>query len=172
MADLIGQARSLRARIDFARGTSQLADTAALATEARELFDRASRKTFVHWLNLELNGYGQQTEVRPLHEVLAVVQGDRLAVQVAAYRTRVGHLFGDDGRDRPLPHFFVESLEELARTADQVRAHQSTGFLELEFGPHAGRPDYPRRLEFPADVFDQVLLGFCATLHLRIAEIG
>ncbi|MCC6877379.1 MAG: hypothetical protein IT378_23945 [Sandaracinaceae bacterium] len=160
-------ARALQARLN-----NPAEDTATLAADARDLFVQIGNEAFVDWLNLELTGYGRRTEVRPLHEVLGVAHGDRLALQVAAYRTRVGHLFGSDGKDRPFPHFFVESLGDLARSAAWVRARQTTGFLELEFGPHAGRPDYPSRLEFPADVFDQVLLGFRATLHLRVAEIA
>lgn len=169
MADLHSLARALCARLNDPRE-----GLVTLASEAEAVFAKVGDQTLDSWLKLELHGYGKLTEVRPLHEVLGVGPGDRLAVQVAAYRTQVGHVFeaGTRRHGSPCAHFFVESLQILTESAERVRGRGSTGALELEFGPHAGRPDYPKHLEFPVDVFDRVLLGFRATLHLRLRELA
>jgi hypothetical protein len=69
-------------------------------------------------------------------------------------------------------HFFVESLGELTEARDRVGRSGGTSTVELEFGPHAARTDYPARAEFPRDVFERICAGFLAALYLQLASVA
>jgi hypothetical protein len=68
----------------------------------------------------------------------------------------------------PFEHFFVESLGHLSTEALRFRAARAAT-VRLDFGP--GVPGYPAAGIFPGDVFESVLLGFRATLHLQLGSI-
>ena len=143
-----------------------------MAREGRVFFEEVGDATLLRWLDLELSGYGRHPDVVPLHEVLGVAAGDRLAVHVAAYRTQTGHIWQPEpGQGAPFRHFFVEPLADLASTSARVRG-LTPDLVELEFGAHAGAPGYPSRLEFRKVVFEQILLGFRAVLHLRLRDLA
>ncbi|MEO5726296.1 MAG: hypothetical protein ABI134_04265 [Byssovorax sp.] len=155
------RARALRA------GLAPSSDLIAAATGAHRLFEEAGDAVRVRWLNLELGGYEPvMSTVGPLHRVLGVPPDDRLAAHVAAYRTQRGARQG--GPD--LVHFFVEGLAELVATRD--RASSASGKqIELSFGPAPGSRDYPATATFPPNVFERVLGGFLAALHLQLGVL-
>jgi hypothetical protein len=158
-------AQSLRRRIN-----DHALDTELLAAEALALFEAAGSPIHKRWLWLELHGFGTAVDHAPLHDVLSVPAGDRLAVHVSAYRSQQGRILEPPPfTGHPFRHFFVESIHELSEAALRFR---STGASEvrLDFGP--GIPDYPAAGTFPANVFDRILLGVRAVLHLQLASIA
>ena len=156
------RARTLRA------GLAPSADPVAAATAARHLFEDAGDEVRVRWLNLELQGYEPaMSAIGPLPRVLRVSPHDRLAAHVAAYRTQRAM------RHRPseLVHFFVEALPELVAARQQASSASGTE-LELSFGPDPRSNEYPATATFPRNVFDRVLGGFLAALHLQLGTLG
>ncbi|MGH7434832.1 MAG: hypothetical protein ACRENE_04085 [Polyangiaceae bacterium] len=166
------RALSLRARLD---ASPAMGDNAVfVAKEAHRLFEEAGDEIRVRWLDLELGGYRDSINERPLHAVLHVPQNDRLVAHVAAYRTQSGvELLPQRGR--PLrAHFFVESLDEIlnARTAVRARYGEdlATGTVELDFSARIA--GYPARAEFPRNVFERIASGFIAALYLQLASVA
>ena len=158
------RARELRARLNHAN-----ADPVAAAREAKRLFEDVVDEAHTRWMNLELNGYQDQVAVRPLHHVLRVPAGSRLAIHVAAYRTQRG--FGARDMAPPFSHFFVEPIADLVATRDRVRQSGGTSTLELQFGPEMRVPAYPTSAEFPRNVFERIVGGFTAALYLQLGDI-
>ena len=165
-ADPRARARDLRTRLN-----GPGVDVVAAAEDARLIFAERGDLQRVLWLALEIGGYGALTDAVPLHLVLGIAEGDRLARQVAAYRTQVGFRWMTQPASR-IAHFFVEPLAELRAAAERVTKAGAAESVELTFGPHAGRPDYPTSAEFSADVFQRILLGFTATLHLHLGDVA
>jgi hypothetical protein len=155
------QARSLQLRLNHGR-----VDPVTAATEAFRLFTDAAAAVHVRWLTLELHGYGEQVDSTPLHIVLGVPSGDRLAAHVAAYRTQRGRSTAGEFR-----HFFVESLGELVSASASVATSGGTSGLELEFGTSPGASGHPRNGTFGRDVFERVVAGFVAALHLQLGAL-
>jgi len=142
-------------------------DPVAAATDAKRVFEDAGDATRTRWITLELAGYAEHVPARPLHVVLGVAAGDRLAAHVAAYRSQRGTNIATSSPTE-FRHFFVEPLAELQDARARI-ATQTTGTrMVLEFGPEPGVPDYPRSIEFTRDVLDRVVLGFTAALHLQL----
>src|SRR6187431_1288287 len=110
------QAHTLQLRLSHGR-----VDPVTAATEAKRLFTDAADEVRTRWLTLELGGYRDFVDSRPLHAVLGVPLRDRLADQVLVYRTQRGTAADATGRE--LKHFFIETLDELVRTRALVAAH-------------------------------------------------
>lgn len=145
-------------------------DLESLARAAATLFEVAGRPVAARWLTLELQGYGSAVDHAPLHEVLGVEEGDRLAVHVSAYRAQQGRIVTPAPRaGQPFRHFFVESIRELSEAAQRLRASSS---IEVQLDFDASLAGYPTAGAFPANVFDRVLLGFRAALHLQLGSIA
>jgi len=108
-------------------------------------------------------------DVQPLHVVLQVPPNDRLAVHVTAYRTQRGLTTGPAAAPKEFRHFFVEPLSELARTrASLATSGGSSSLIELEFAAHPSAALHPTSGSFSRDVFDRVIGGFVAALHLQL----
>jgi hypothetical protein len=146
-------------------------DPVAAAVEANRLFEDAVDEAHTRWITLELGGYRDLVAVQPLHQVLRVPHGSRLATHVAAYRTQHG-VQTAVAAHHPFSHFFVEPIAELVATRDRVRRSGGTSELELQFGPQAGVPNYPASGAFPRNVFERVVGGFTAALYLQLGEIA
>jgi hypothetical protein len=157
------QARSLQLRLNHGH-----VDPITAATEARRIFAEAADPVRTRWLNLELNGYGDLVDSTPLHVVLGVASSDRLAAHVAAYRTQRG-LSAGGGEFR---HFFVESLADLVATNTRVAASSGSLSLELEFAASTAATTHPRSGSFRRDVFERVVGGFVAALHLQLGTLA
>jgi hypothetical protein len=170
--DELRQSIALRVKALRDRLNEPQADPVEAAVEARRLFGDAVDETRVRWLELEQGGYRDLLAVRPLHEVLGVPAGDRLAAHVGAYRTQRGFDTSPGHGLREFSHFFVEPLPELLSARDRVRRSAATSGLELSFGAHASMPDYPTSGEFARDVFERILAGFLAALQLQLGAPG
>jgi hypothetical protein len=158
-------AQSLRRRVN-----DHAIDTEVLAAEALALFEAAGSPVHARWLSLELQGFGTAVDHAALHDVLGVPPGDRLAVHVSAYRSQQGRILEPPPRaGQPFRHFFVESIHELSEAAQRLRS-AGANEVRLDFGP--GIPDYPTAGALPANVFDRILLGLRATLHLQLGSIA
>lgn len=136
------------------------------ALEAKRVFEDAADAVRTRWLVLELGGYAEHVPARPLHAVLGVPSNDRLVAHVAAYRSQRG-LDTTSGGHREFSHFFVEPLSDLVAARNSV-AHSASETLLLEFGRDSVTPGYPLEGEFTRDVFERVVLGFVAALHLQL----
>lgn len=158
-------ARRLRHRLN-----DHAADVEELAANAEILFGAAGDATRVRWLQLERGGYGGIGKSSALHETLGLSADDRLVVHVLAYRVQRGQIVaGNELTGRSFNHFFVESLHDLVQAAGRARSGQGVP-LRLDFG----RPSSVNYLDgatFPTDVFERVVLGFRATLHLQIGAL-
>lgn len=143
-------------------------DVVPLATEARKLFEDASDELRSRWLTLELSGYAGHVDTRPLSEVLGVLPGDltgnRLLAHIAAYRTQRGYDVTPGRPRQELQHFFVEPLAVFVATAEKLSS--ASPLIVLDFAP--SQP--ARSAEFGRDVFLRILAGFCAALHLQLAD--
>lgn len=160
------RARSLRRRLN-----DHAVDIALLAAEAAVVFADAGSATHVRWLELELQGYGSLGSVSSLHEALGVPPDDRLVVHVFAYRSQPGQIVeGTEGTGRPFRHFFVEALGDIVAAAERAKRGELGG-LRLDFG-RPDLPNYPGAGVFPSGVFERVLLGFRAALHLQLGSIA
>jgi hypothetical protein len=159
------QAQTLRTRLN-----DHGANIVQMASEAALLFHAAGSIVHVRWLDFELKGYGAAVDHAPLHEVLGVPAGDRLAVHVSAYRAQAGRIIEPQQRyNQPFRHFFIESLPDLSSAAERMRGSTAVE-LHLSFGP--GVVNYPAAGAFPAGVFDAILLGFRAVLHLQLGSLA
>ncbi len=145
-------------------------DPVTAATEASRIFSDSGDTVRSRWLGFELNGYGYSVDVAPIHEVLSVPPHDRLAVQVTAYRTQRGRVATLDGQVVEFRHFFVEPLRDLLSTRAHV-AQAGRGPVELQFAVSPAAPDHPLHGSFSPDVFDRVVGGFVAALHLQLATV-
>jgi len=142
-------------------------DPVTAANDARRVFEDAGDDVRTHWLTLELAGYADHVPARPLHVVLGVPERDRLAAHVAAYRSQVAVSAAAESATE-FRHFFVEPLQELVVAQTRVRTPTAPPRLILEFAPEPGSSSYPRSAAFTPDVFDRIVLGFIAALHLQL----
>lgn len=143
-------------------------DPITAATEAVRVFTDTADAVRVRWLGLELEGYGDLVDSHPLHVVLGVPANDRLAGHVTAYRSQRG-LAPGGGEFR---HFFVEPLSDLIATSARVATSDATATLELEFAPSLGTTAHPPAGTFARDVFERVVAGFIAALHLQLGTLA
>jgi hypothetical protein len=141
-------------------------DLVELTEGAATVFKSLNLAAQTRWLEFEQHGYTSATETRSLHDVLGLPAGDRLVVQVKAYRVQVGEL-----AEGPLQGDAIK-FSELA--AAQVRVRESGGIrpVRLEFPENPDRPWLPTAGIFGADVFDRILLGLRAVLHLQLASVA
>ena len=160
---LTEQVRSLQLRLGHGR-----VDPMTAATEACRLFSEGAETVRARWLTLELQGYGDLVDPRPLHVILGVPSNDRLAAHVATYRTQPG--FNESGAE--FKHFFVEPLRELIATSARVATSGDASSIELVFAPAPGPSNHPRAGTFGRDVFERVVAGFVAALHLQLGAIA
>lgn len=168
---LVGRrARELREVLNASASAGTI-DLVAAAETAGQLFTEAADDVRLRWLNLELNGYGNLVEQRPLHVVLGVGRDDRLVAHVAAYRSQQGVELAPSPGGQVFNHFFVEPLFELIATRDRVRASSGSSELELSFGPHEALATYPTSARFPRDVFERITSGFGASLYLQLGAL-
>jgi hypothetical protein len=140
------------------------------ATEAMRIFEDADDDVRRRWLALELGGY-TEADSRALHQVLGVPHGHQLAAHVMAYRTQRGVDATPGHRPAEFRHFFVERLSTLEATRAKVAASGDTSALVLDFGRHARDASYPTAGEFTRGVFDRVVTGFRAALHLQLGTL-
>lgn len=165
--ELREQAQNLRRRLN-----EHTLDIEQAAQEAADLFAAAGREVHRRWLALELQGYGSAVDREPLGDVLrahelGAHEGARLVAHVTAYRVQQGMTV--EPAPRPFHHFFVESIHDLS---DVARRFQAAGdkTVRLDFSPDVS--SYPVAGIFPGNVFERVLLGFRATLHLQLGSIA
>ena len=159
----MGRARSLQLRLNHGR-----VDPITAATEAGRVFAEAGDAVRVRWLGLELRGYGDLVDSQPLHAVLGVAANDRLAAHVAAYRAQRGLAVGGV----EFKHFFVESLGDVLAASARAATSGGTSALELEFAASPGAPGHPHAGTFSRDVFERVVAGFVAALHLQLGTLA
>ena len=165
--DIRQRAQDLRRRLN-----EHALDIEPLAWEAAQIFAAARHDVHQHWLTLELQGYGSAVDRAPLGEVLHAHQlgpheGARLVAHVSAYRAQQGTMIAPTSQ--PFYHFFVESIHDLSEAARRFRT-AGAQTVRLDFSPEI--PNYPPAGIFPGDVFDRVMLGFRATLHLQLGGLG
>jgi hypothetical protein len=142
-----------------------------LATDAEMLLAAGGQLPLVRWLGLELGGYQHIGSSLALHEALGLPAKDQLVVHVLAYRVQSGQVVEGQGwTGRPFRHFFVEPLHDLIESAQRARGAGGHP-LRLDFGPLTS-VNYPIGVVFPPDVFERVVLGFRATLHLQLRSLG
>jgi len=159
------RARAFQDRLkQFSVGTS------VAAAEALRLFEDAEDDVRCRWLTLELDGYPEHVDAPALHQVLGVTLGHPLVAHVTSYRTQRGVDATPGHRPVEFRHFFIEPLSALeAARAKAASAGRST--LLLDFGPHPRDAIYPTTGEFARGVFDRVLAGFMAALHLHLGPL-
>ncbi|TMQ28190.1 MAG: hypothetical protein E6J90_00900 [Deltaproteobacteria bacterium] len=163
---LASRARALQDRLNrFSVGSVEA------ATEARCIFEDADDDVRCRWLALELVGYAEHVDARALHQVLDVPPGDRLAAHVAAYRAQRGFDVTSDHNRAEFRHFFIEPLSDLEAARVRV-ASVAASTLVLDFGRHPRDARYPRAAEFSRAVFDRVVAGFMAALHLQLGTLA
>lgn len=141
------------------------------ATEAMRIFEDAADVVRRRWLALELDGY-TEADSRALHDVLGVPHGHQLAAHVAAYRTQRGVDATPGHHPVEFRHFFVEPLSTLEATRARVAASGGASAVVLDFGRHARDASYPTAGEFTRGVFDRVVVGFMAALHLQLGILA
>jgi hypothetical protein len=164
--DIASRARALQARL-----SPVSVGAVEAATEAMGIFEEAGDDVRRRWLALELGGY-TDADSRALHQVFGVPHGHQLAAHVAAYRTQRGvEAMSGQGRPAEFRHFFVEPLVILEAARARVAASGGTSALVLDFGSHARDASYPTAGEFTRDVFDRVVAGFMAALHLQLGTL-
>lgn len=161
---LAQQARSLQLRLSHGR-----VDPVTAAAEAKRLFTEAADAERARWLSLEISGYVGLVSSTPIHALLGLPALDRLANQVAAYRTQRGVVKGREPQE--LSHFFVEPLGTLVATRAHVAEGGGVSSIVLHFGPQDGDTSYPRLASFSGDVFDRIVGGFVDALHLQLGTL-
>jgi hypothetical protein len=162
---IASRARALQDRLNqFSVGAVEA------ATEAMCIFEDADDDLRRRWLTLELGGY-TEADSRALHQVLGVPHGHQLAAHVTAYRTQRGVDATPGHRPAEFRHFFVEPLSTLEATRGKVAASGGASALVLDFGRHARDASYPTAGEFARGVFDRVVAGFMAALHLQLGTL-
>jgi hypothetical protein len=158
------RARALQERLN------QVGASAA-ATEAIRIFEDHGDIVRSRWLTLELGGYAEHVDARALHEVIGASHGDRLIAHIAAYRNQRG-IDATPGRGRmEFRHFFIESLTALELARASVAASAGGATLLLDFGPHPLDARYPTVGEFSRGVFERVIAGFVAALHIQLGAL-
>ena len=159
------RARSLRRRLN-----DHSVDVALLAAEAATVFEAAHMPVHVRWLGFELGGYSS-AEAGSLHQVLGLPSGDRLVVHVKSYRIHEGRT----GQGASFRHFFVEPVEKLVGAQRVVTAfgnralHDGRVRVDFPSGSYGGGAI---GATFAPDVFDRILLGLRAVLHLQLASVA
>ena len=159
-------ARALRAAL-----ATPPVDLVTVATQARALF-APTDPLRARWMELELGGYRAIAQTPMLHDLLGVPLDHHLARTVADYRTQIGRIWTKDARRDTVFHFFVEPLAEIVAARDRVRAADVQGFVKLAFAIPASVPEYPRTLEFSADVFEVIVSGIKAALWHEIGDVA
>lgn len=158
-------ARELRRRLN-----DHSLDIEGLATQALDLFRAAKVDVLVHWLELELGGYGVATHPSSVHGILNVASGERLAVQVKMYRVQAGRL---PNSPVTFHHFFGDPLAKLVDAQLYVRTQlPGTPSILLNFHLNHESPYLPTSGTFRSDTFDRILLGFRAVLHLQLGGVA
>jgi hypothetical protein len=162
VVDTRARAQALRRRLNESD-----ADLDALARQALDVFATANLHVQVRWLGYELGGYVEDGEAQPLHELLGLAPEHRLVTQVNAYRAQETAQGAGEGEQARLVHFFVEPVKELMSAQARVgKLGPSTKSIRLEFSD--GSP----AAEFSPDVFERILLGLRATLHLELTRMS
>lgn len=159
------RAHALRNQMNLSVRTSEV------AREALRIVEDAGDHVLQRWLTLELTGYGEQVDTRALHDVLAVPQGHRLVAHVTAYRTQRGIDATSGHGPAEFRHFFIEPLSALEAARDKVAVSAGGGTVLLDFGPHPRDAHYPTAGEFTREVFDRIIAGFMAALHLQLGTL-
>ena len=161
VADLRARAHGIRQRLNEGD-----ADIEALARQALDVFASLNLPEQARWLGYELGGYTEGGDARPLHELLGLTPDHRLVTQAKSYRAHQG-VRPDEPDRATIVHFFVEPVHDLVSAQRRVRAVQGRS------APLASTLSTHRRPgEFAADVFDRILLGLRATLHLEFTRMG
>lgn len=161
-----------RARVLHEALSTAAIDVVTAARASQAIFAEVGDLVRARWLDLELNGYGVLSSTRPLHEILGLPVEAPLTIEVATYRTQVGRRWGEPRGESKVAHFFVEPLAELIAARDHVRDASVTGLVELSFASHPSAPGYPKSADFPADVFDRILLGFASALGRELEDLA
>lgn len=159
-----------RARVLQDRLNQSRIGAVGAATEAMRIFGDAADDVRCRWLALELCGY-TDVDARALHQVLGVPHGDRLAAHVTAYRTQRGVDATPGHPPDEFRHFFIEPLSELEAARARVVTSAGPSALLLDFGRHPRDARYPTAGEFVRGVFDRVVAGFMAALHLQLGTL-
>ncbi len=161
------RARALQDRLNqFSVGAAEA------ASEAMHLFEDAGDKVRCRWLTLELiSGYVEHVDSRALHQVLGVPHGHRLVAHVTAYRTQRGVDATPGHHPAEFRHFFVEPLSALEAARARIAASAGGATLVLDFGTHPNDARYPTAGEFTRGVFDRIVAGFMAALHLQLGTL-
>ena len=104
--------------------------------------------------------------------MIGALHGDRLVAHIAAYRNQRG-TDATPGRGRlEFRHFFIESLATLELARANVAASAGGATLLLDFGPHPLDASYPTVGEFARGVFERVIAGFVAALHIQLGALA
>jgi hypothetical protein len=146
--------------------------TSAAATEAMRIFEDNGDTIRFRWLTLELGGYSDHVDARALHQVLGALHGDRLVAHIAAYRNQRGTDATPGHGRMEFRHFFIESLATLELARANVAASAGGATLLLDFGPHPHDASYPTVGEFSRGVFERVIAGFVAALHIQLGALA
>lgn len=157
--DLSAKARLVRRRVS---NHSECLET--LAQDALKVFSAARMDLQERWLKFELEGYaGVGNEPKALHDLLLTTVEHRLVMQVKSYRAQPAAT--EEERIAPV-HFFVESIKEL-RDAQSRLAQLPEDANELQLSFAASQTS----MSFGRDVFERILLGFRAALHLELTRL-
>jgi hypothetical protein len=68
-------------------------------------------------------------------------------------------------------HFFIEPLSALETASDKVAVSAGGSTVLLDFGRHPRDANYPTEGEFIRGVFDRIIAGFMAALHLQLGAL-
>jgi hypothetical protein len=164
---LCARAHDLRTRL-----SSRRIDALGAAEVGRRIFTDAADHVRARWLSLELNGYCSPASAKLVHLLLRVPANERLALQVAGYRAQRGLTARADGASKEFRHFFIESLWDLTVARRTVRRSTTTAFVALGFTLHSAAATHPSEGRFTRDVFDRVVDGFAAALHLQLGTFA
>ncbi|MBX3273343.1 MAG: hypothetical protein KF729_23975 [Sandaracinaceae bacterium] len=136
----------------------------ALLEELETLFEQDGDLASATWLRLERLGYGHETGLHNLGDVLDEHVPPAIVQAIVRSRVRRGRLqIGDDGPVVEWPHFFVEPFDELRRLRNAI-AHG--GPITVDFLVAEGSGE-PRSLVFPSGVFIDIV----ARVTLEIADV-
>jgi hypothetical protein len=167
MAEILGfrqQAQSLRRLI----GQHQL-DIELIAHDSALLFGSAGHPAQTRWLEFELRGYASTFAELP--DALGVSPVDPLLLLIKSYRVQAVRALYQGRPPLSSHHFFVEALGELVAAQGHVRSLPGPVF-RLDFIDNAGHPELPYAGETDRFVFDRILLGFRAALHLQLGHVA
>lgn len=155
--------RSVHVRRDLLDRLEGRAPDGVLLRELEEHFEQRGDPAGARWMQLERLGYGRDTSMHNLDEVL----GDDLpaGIMEAIVRSRLRRGTFQVGQDGPViewPHFFVEPFDELRRWRTMI-VHGGPITAEFLVPADSGEP---RSLAFPSTVFIDVV----NTIVLEIAD--